>query len=93
MSRPQTHVEYEILQKDAERGIIYWSFEEFWAKRMESMQFIPAESKGLLAVLRDKLKNQAREQYALYMRDHDDKMAAIASNAGGPPPFGKGIML
>lgn len=63
MTRPQTFVEHDILQLDAERGIRYQSFEDFWTRRMEPMQFIPKNASGALGAVRDTLKDRAREQY------------------------------
>lgn len=70
MSRLQTHVEYEILQKDAERGIHYAGFADFWERRMEPMQFISRDAKGPLAVLRNIMKEQAKEQWTLWVANY-----------------------
>lgn len=69
MAGTPTLVEHDILQLDAERGIFYQSFDDFWEKRMEPMQFIPREAKGVLAHLREKLVERAQEQYALFARE------------------------
>lgn len=65
-ARPQTFVEHSILQLDASRGITYQSFEEFWNKRMAPMQFISPDAKGPLASVRDRMMDQAREQWELF---------------------------
>lgn len=67
MSGIPTFVEHAILALDAERGTFYQSFEEFWDQRMEPMQFIPREAKGVFAALRQTLKDRAQEQYLLFM--------------------------
>lgn len=67
MTRPHTFVEHDILALDAERGIFYQSFEDFWDRRMEPMQFIPREAKGVFAHLRQTLKDRAEEQYQLFI--------------------------
>lgn len=66
MAGTLTFVEHDILQLDAEWGILYQSFEEFWEKRMEPMQFIPREAKGALAQLRQVLEVRAHEQYDIF---------------------------
>lgn len=86
MSRPQTHVEYEILEHDAARGILYPTFHEFWEKRMEPMQYIPREAKGVLGQLRAKLREQAEQQYRLWQENW--KQPELP-----PMPIGTGIAL
>lgn len=66
MSRPQTFVEHDIFQQDADNGRLYDSFQEFWETRMEPMQFISADAKGVLADVRASLKERAEEQYGLF---------------------------
>lgn len=66
MSKRWTFVEHDILCLDAERGILYQSFEDFWEQRMESMQFIAPDAKGVFAVLRQTLKDRAQEQWILW---------------------------
>lgn len=61
-----TFVEHDILCLDAERGIFYQSFEDFWERRMEPMQFIAADTGGPFAHLREKLVERARQQYHLF---------------------------
>jgi len=82
MTRPQTFVEHDILQLDASRGIRYQSFEDFWTRRMEPMQFIPAGASGILGAVRDTMKERAREQYQLWFR------SAPADGCGGLPQAG-----
>jgi hypothetical protein len=66
MSGIPTFVEYDILCLDAERGISYSTFDEFWDKRMEPMQYISPDAKGPFAHLREILRERAREQYYLH---------------------------
>lgn len=66
MPLPWTFVEHDILALDAARGITYQSFEDFWERRMEPMQFISPDAKGPFAHLREKLRERAREQFALF---------------------------
>lgn len=66
MPLPWTFVEYDILAQDTSRGIIYQSFDDFWQRRMEPMQFIAAEAQGPFAHLREKLRERAKEQFALF---------------------------
>lgn len=86
--RPQTFVEHDILCMDAERGIRYPSFEDFWCKRMAPMQFIPANANGALGAVRDTLKERAREQYHLWRRTHADGCGG-SPQAGGPLAAGR----
>jgi hypothetical protein len=65
-SRPQEFVEHNILTLDASNGIHYQTFEEFWQKRMEPMQFIAKDAEGPLAAVRDAMKDQARAQWQLF---------------------------
>jgi hypothetical protein len=69
MAGTETFVEHDILKLDAEHGIFYQSFDDFWERRMEPMQFISREAKGALAHLRTKLVESAREQFDLFTRD------------------------
>lgn len=64
--RPLTSTEYTILSIDAERGITYSSFEDFWERRMEPLQFIPPDAKGSLARVRQLIKDHAKEQWDLF---------------------------
>ena len=80
-ARPQTFVEHTILSLDASRGIHYQSFEEFWQKRMEPMQFISPSAKGPLAHVRDRMIDRAREQWDLFQRSAD--------GCGGTPQAGE----
>jgi len=66
MPLPWTFVEHDILQLDADRGITYQSFDDFWERRMEPMQFIAPDAKGPLAHLRELLRARAKEQFALF---------------------------
>lgn len=81
MSAPRTFVEHDILALDAEHGIFYQSFEEFWDRRMEPMQFIPREAKGVFAALRQTLKDRAEEQWLLFAHQNPD-------GCGGQPQAG-----
>ncbi len=87
MARPQTFVEHDILQLDHDRRIHYTSFEDFWSRRMEPMQFIPRDAKGALGAVRDTLKDRAREQYQLWTRDRPPTGAA--DGCGGSPQAGE----
>jgi hypothetical protein len=92
--RPQTFVEHDILSLDAKRGIRYQSFEDFWQKRMEPMQFIPAEATGALGACREILKTRAKEQWILWTAsqvppDHPSwDSRQIADGCGGSPQAG-----
>jgi hypothetical protein len=66
MPLPWTFVEHDILVLDATRGISYQSFDDFWEHRMEPMQFIAPDAQGVLAVVREKLRERAKEQFALF---------------------------
>lgn len=66
MAGTQTFVEHDILALDAAQGILYQSFDDFWERRMEPMQFIPREAQGVFAALRQTLKNRAQEQWLLW---------------------------
>lgn len=81
MSAPRTFVEHDILALDAERGIFYQSFEDFWERRMEPMQFIPREAQGVFAHLRQTLKDRAEEQWLLF--------SAHQNPDGGSPQAGE----
>ena|SRR5882724_13368114 len=85
-SRPQTFIEYQILSADAKRGRWYQSFEDFWEKRMEPMQFIPRDSKGVLAAVREALKQQAETQYLLWRSCNP---LPTADGCGGLPQAGE----
>lgn len=86
MSKQWTFVEYDILQLDAERGIFYQNFEDFWERRMEPMQFIPREAKGVFAHLRQTLKDRAEEQWQLFSAHQSPD--GIADGCGSSPPAG-----
>lgn len=79
--RPQTFIEHTILAIDAAKGIHYSTFEEFWQKRMEPMQFIAPSAKGPLAHVRDRMIDRAREQWDLFQRSAD--------GCGGLPQAGE----
>lgn len=66
MSKSWTFVEHDILALDAARGITYQSFDDFWSRRMEPMQFIAADAQGVFADLRRVMKVRAMEQFALF---------------------------
>lgn len=67
--RRQDFIEYQILAADAERGIHYSSFEDFWQKRMEPQQLISADAKGALAAVRQINKERAQEQWLLFTKN------------------------
>lgn len=83
MPRAQTFVEHDILALDAERGIFYQSFEEFWDRRMEPMQFIPREAKGVFAHLRQTLKDRAQEQWLLFVHQNPDGRSSLPQAGQG----------
>lgn len=97
MAGTSTFVEYDILALDAERGLSYQSFEDFWLRRMEPMQFISAEAKGPFAHLREKLRDRAREQFALFCQHRltaveEQQLLPSRQNAdgcGGSPQAGE----
>lgn len=66
MAALPTFVEHDILAIDAARGIIYQSFDDFWTRRMEPMQFIESSAQGVFAAVREKLRERAKEQFALF---------------------------
>ena len=67
-ARPQTSIEYGILCRDLKKGVVYSSFEDFWDKRMEPMQFVPKDAKGALKDVRDSVRAFARTQYDLHSK-------------------------
>ncbi len=90
-ARPQTFVEHDILQADAERGIHYSTFLEFWEARMEPMQFIARGAEGVFAVLRQTLKDRAEEQYQLFTRNMlPHYPLPTGADSGNSPPAGQG---
>lgn len=88
MKRAQTFVEHDILRSDAESGIFYQTFEDFWQKRMEPMQFIAPDAKGALAAVRASLREQAREQFILFDKTVLQFYPAPADGCGGSPQAG-----
>lgn len=66
MTLPWTFVEHDILALDAARGITYQSFDDFWSRRMEPMQFIKQDATGVFAEVRKNLRARAQEQFALF---------------------------
>lgn len=86
MKRAQTFVEHDILSLDASRGIRYASFEDFWTRRMEPMQFIPANAGGALGAVRDTMKERAREQFQLWCASAPAD--GTADGCGGSPQAG-----
>lgn len=94
-----TFVEHDILAIDASRGITYQSFDDFWSLRMEPMQFIAGDAKGPFAHLREKLKDRAREQFALFSQhrltavEERQNLPTAHQNpdgCGGSPQAGQG---
>lgn len=90
MAAIPTFVEHDILCLDAEHGIFYQSFEDFWEQRMEPMQFISRKAEGAFAHLREKLVENAREQFTLFTRDMllHYPLPAV-TNCGGSPQAGE----
>lgn len=78
-----TFVEHDILQLDAERGIFYQNFDDFWERRMEPMQFIPPDAKGVFAALRQTLKDRAQQQWELFAQ-----ALPTGPDCSGSPPAG-----
>lgn len=95
MSKPQGHIDYQILLRDAAEGIRYASFEDYYARRIiaRGEQLFPEKPTGALKAVAEAVIANVRECWQQFAKDHPDLIAlsadGIANGCGGSPQAGE----
>lgn len=86
--KPKGHIDYQILLRDAQAGIRYVSFEDYYTRRLASRAiFFPPDAKGALLAVQTRVMELVRECWDSFAKDHPE---LIAGTADGTPADGCG---
>lgn len=76
MEKSPGHIDYQILLADAQAGIHYSSFEDYYARRLTKRAiFFPDNPKGALLAVQTRVLELVRECWERFAKDHPDLIA------------------
>ncbi len=88
MTSPRGHIDYQILLADAQAGIRYSSFEDYYTRRLTKRAiFFPDNPKGALLAVQTRVLELVRECWNSFAKDHPD-LIAVADCCGLPQAGG-----
>lgn len=71
--KPQGHIDYQILLRDASEGIRYSSFEDYYARRLSQRAiFFPDNPKGALLAVKARVLQLVEECWQSFAKDHPE---------------------